>query len=549
VARKRQRGNGQGTLFQRDGGGPWIVKYFDANGRRRERSTKTTDKTRAQRFMAKWTMDAFTRRAGVIDARAEALAVQARRPIGEHLADFKTALLAKGSTPGHVAIVCARARKVMHGAGFRTWAEVSASRAMEYLKGLRADRETRNEAGEVVKRRAGISSQTFNFYLGAAKQLARWMVKDRRAADNPLAHLEGLNVRLDRRRDRRALTADDLRELIRATEAGPERYGMTGPERAFMYRLAVETGLRAAEARSLTRASFELGTKPPTVTVLAAYSKRRRDDVLMLRPALAELAGEHLKTKAPAAAVFNAPADRRLFALMFKADRDAAGIPARDAGGRVCDFHGLRHTFISNLAAGGVHPKVAQALARHSTITLTMDRYTHQLVGDELAALDVLPDLAQQAKATGTDGKAVTADSSPTSRHAKPQQADASRCDEAGDNSQAGDVLQEAQNTNEHAGLRDVMQPAANSHRNGEGGIRTPGTIARTLVFETSPNPSKSPVNTAFSESPPTVDPPVGGQNSPADPELMRVAAAWPELPAAIRAGIVAMVAAIPAGG
>jgi hypothetical protein len=37
------------------------------------------------------------------------------------------------------------------------------------------------------------------------------------------------------------------------------------------------------------------------------------------------------------------------------------------------DLYALRHTFISNLAAGGVHPKTAQGLARHSTITLTMD--------------------------------------------------------------------------------------------------------------------------------------------------------------------------------
>ena len=50
--------------------------------------------------------------------------------------------------------------------------------------------------------------------------------------------------------------------------------------------------------------------------------------------------------------------------------------PVDDAG-RVADFHSLRHTFISNLAASGVHPKVAQQLARHSTITLTMDRYSH----------------------------------------------------------------------------------------------------------------------------------------------------------------------------
>lgn len=376
MARKRQRGNGQGSLFQRDGGGCWIAKWYDHNGQRQERSTKTTDKRAAERILSKWCTDATLRRENVIDARAEALAQQARRPIAEHLDDFKAALLAKGASTGHAETVLARARKVMNGAGIKRWVDASGSRAMEYMKELRADKETREDARQVVKRQRGISAQTFNFYLQAIKQFGRWMMKDRRAVDNPFAYLEGLNVRTDRRQDRRALTPDELRTLITKIEAGPERYGMTGKARALLYRLAVETGLRAGELRSLTRAGFNLDGDEPTVTVGAAYSKRRREDTCPIRPALAELLREHLAGKAPAAAAFNSPGNRWSFGRMFKADRDASAIAARDDAGRVADFHALRHTFISNLAAGGVHPKTAQSLARHSTITLTMDR-TH----------------------------------------------------------------------------------------------------------------------------------------------------------------------------
>ncbi len=66
------------------------------------------------------------------------------------------------------------------------------------------------------------------------------------------------------------------------------RKGMSGPERAMLYRLAVETGLRAGELRSLIRSSFQLDGDKPTVTVAAAYSKRRREDILPLRPELVE---------------------------------------------------------------------------------------------------------------------------------------------------------------------------------------------------------------------------------------------------------------------
>ncbi len=78
-----------------------------------------------------------------------------------------------------------------------------------------------------------------------------------------------------------------------------------------------------------------------------------------------------------------------------------------DGAGRVADFRSLRHTFISNIAASGVHPKVAQQLARDSTITLTMDRYSHLGLIDMTAGLSALPGIvttdASECRATGTN--------------------------------------------------------------------------------------------------------------------------------------------------
>ena len=194
-----------------------------------------------------------------------------------------------------------------------------------------------------------------------------------------------------------------------------------------LYRLAVETGLRAAELRSLTRSSFQLEGDEPTVTIAAGYAKNRRQDTLPLKADTAAALKIHLSGKMPHIQAFNVPPSYDT-AAMFRADlADArkAWLDARqnnaeqregdgdtflsysDDAGRVADFHALRHTFISNLAAGNVHPKVAQRLARHSTITLTMDRYTH-LHRDDLAdAVKTLPDLSAPARqthvATGTD--------------------------------------------------------------------------------------------------------------------------------------------------
>src|SRR5262249_41850902 len=91
-------------------------------------------------------------------------------------------------------------------------------------------------------------------------------------------------------------------------------------------------------------------------------------------------------------------------AKLVKTDLEAAGLPYVDTQGQVFDFHALRHQFISNLAAAGVHPKVAQALARHSTITLTMDRYTHLAVANHTAALDELAASSRNAGCQGVRG-------------------------------------------------------------------------------------------------------------------------------------------------
>ena len=72
---------------------------------------------------------------------------------------------------------------------------------------------------------------------------------------------------------------------------------------------------------------------------------------------------------------------------------------------------------MSNLAAAGVHPKIAQTLARHSSIKTTMDRYTHLYEGDLMAALNKLPDLSpthrQIAAATRTYDQTAQNCSSP----------------------------------------------------------------------------------------------------------------------------------------
>jgi integrase len=331
---------------------------------------------------------------GLLDSRRLAAGV----PLQDHLEDFQQSLSAKGNTKEHVKLVTTRAKRTIQDCKFMSLSDISASRVERHLADLR-------DNGN------GISAQTSNFYLAAIKQFCRWAVQDRRLTESPVQHLKGLNVRTDRRHDRRALEPDEIRRLLEATQSGPDCMGATGPERALLYQVAIETGLRAGELRSLTVSSFDLDNC--TVCLEAEHSKHRREDILPLRVDTAELLKTFLGGKLPIALAFRVP-DKP--AKMLRADLAEAGIQYVDDSGRYVDFHSLRHTTGSLLAASGVHPAVAQRLMRHCDISLTMNKYTHIFAGQESEAIAGLPDLSlpsrdkQEAKATGTDAVKVIPD-------------------------------------------------------------------------------------------------------------------------------------------
>lgn len=452
------------------------------------------------------------------------------KTLAEHVADWRAALLAKGATDRHADLITGRARKIIDGCGFAYYADIDPAKVAAYLDGLHQDTEDRR----------GIGAQTFNFYLAALKGLCRYMVKNRRATENPLAGLDPLNVRTDRRHDRRALTVGELRALLDATDNGPERFGMSGSQRSMMYRLAVETGLRANELRTLTRASFALDGAAPTVTVAAAYSKHRRADTLPLRPELAAELRNFVAGLAPAAQVFKLPATRRFAAALFQDDLKAAGVAYVDDAGRFADFHALRHTFITNLANGGVHPKTAQTLARHCTITLTMDRYSHVVRGDQTAALGVLPDLSgparQQARATGTDNARATA-----------PDADPRLADCLAQNGRRTPIVVEASGR-QALGKRGAESPeilGENANSPGKTSTWRGARVANAAGLENrcAPISNDNPPHD-LEQSTESVLASCLALLEREQPDLAAVVSAWAALPEPIRAGILAMVRA-----
>ncbi|MDO8302017.1 MAG: tyrosine-type recombinase/integrase, partial [Sedimentisphaerales bacterium] len=329
---------------------------------------------------------------GVVGGQAAGMG----KPLAEHLKDYKQGMLDKGNTADYAELTHNRAKTVLvDKCKFTYIADIKASSVANIIAGLRHE-----------KTKIPLSLQSQNFYLKACQQFIHWMVHDRRTSDDPLRHLKGKNVKLDRRHDRRALSADELRRLFEATAAAPFRWGMAGTERVLLYQLAAETGLRANEIRSLKVSSFDL--LGHTIALKAGYSKRRREDTITLRPSMVDALVGLLRGKLPTARAFHVPSTSQVV-KMLRADLADAKIEYC-VDGLYADFHALRHSTGSLLVASGAHPKIVQSIMRHSTIELTMNKYSHIFAGAESDALAKLPDFSvpseqsQKQVKTGTDG-------------------------------------------------------------------------------------------------------------------------------------------------
>jgi integrase len=304
------------------------------------------------------------------------------KPLSEHLEDFKNSLLAKGSSQGYVLSTTNYVKSVFETCGFKRWSDIDANKLYTYLADLRKD---------------GIGERTFNRQLQNSKQFCRWMIKERRAtAPSPLEHLSCI-TQTEKRRKRRALTLEEQIGLLKVAKNGKPHHNLTGYERYLVYKLALLTGMRANEIRHLTKSSFDFNER--TVTVDAGYAKNKKTSVINLKTDLAEELKAYLANKMPYVKVFAMPNQP---AKMIKEDLEIAEIEYKNAEGQA-DFHSLRHTFITNLVQQGVYPKDVQILARHSSITLTLDHYTHVKRESLRKIIDAQPDLttSEQNKKIG----------------------------------------------------------------------------------------------------------------------------------------------------
>jgi integrase len=397
----------------------YVAKYRDGSGVVREVSTGCKDEQAARRVLADLERKAELIRSGVVTQDEEATGRHASTPLESHFAAFEVRQQARGVADKYQHNTMQALRRVAADCHYRTLADLRCEPFEKWLTLRTADT---------------MSARTRNAYREAWVVFGNWCVESGRLTTNPFLKLPKANVNADRRRQRRALTEDELQKLLAVARTRPmnarltvnrgnrkgepgakltpefrERLEREGRERALIWKTLVTTGLRKAELASLTVGQLRLADSAH-IELRAADEKNRKGAFLPLRADVADDLRQWMREKLELAQADardsgetipnTLPGDTPLFAVpvhlarALKADLKAAGIPHTDDRGFVVDAHALRGTFATLLAKGGTNPRIVQELMRHSDPRLTSNVYTHLRLSDTRGALDALPSLA-----------------------------------------------------------------------------------------------------------------------------------------------------------
>jgi integrase len=362
-------------------------------GQGKKRFPLATDRRVAEKMLADLIVSAERGGALMTDRGA------ARMPLKDHLAALQAELLLgvggcggrKRRPPSQtqVDLVAQRVRDVLDGCRFVHPGDLNAGAPAELAKYLRG-RLTR------PRREGGLSEQTAVYFLKAARRFARWLSKrGAGVAADVFDEVQGFDPENNRRHARREIGPDELARLIDTTRASDRVIrDLAGADRAMLYLVAFATGYRAGELAELTPENFDLNGDHPAAVLPGRLTKNGRAARQPLQPGLAALLRVYLAGRPAGKPVW--PGTWSVAPVrVLKRDLAAANVPyvvVTIDGPRYADFHALRHSYVSALAAAGVGPKELQELARHGDPRLTLGIYVHarpEALGASVARLQL----------------------------------------------------------------------------------------------------------------------------------------------------------------
>jgi len=343
----------------------WQIRYRDENGKEIRESIKTKNRNTAAVILAQREKEIERIKMGIA-TREETISAKSRKEsLDELLHKFKQYQSASGATEKHSIAVFGYIQTI-----FRETGTI-------YIQSL--SRDAVNDWIVAEKQSGKRSFGTINQYVAALNAFLNWAVSTERLVKNPLRGMKKLNVELDRRKKRRALTEDELKRLLSVAQGDFE----------LIYRLLAGIGLRSNELAQATPSQFDFERN--RFTVEAVKTKNKKPDVLPVNKELMLRLKQHIEQN-------HIKNNERLFSyekwsLLYRlyADLKRAGIERFTEDGRSIDVHSLRKTFGTMLARAGVPLTTTQRLMRHSSPLLTAKLYIDVNEIDLSDAVEKLP--------------------------------------------------------------------------------------------------------------------------------------------------------------
>ncbi|MEM6394248.1 MAG: site-specific integrase [Planctomycetota bacterium] len=280
--------------------------------------------------------------------------------IEQHVEDYVQDCMTQGHGAAFASIKRSQLRRMLKHTGARRLTDVTVDRVASYLADLKTQ---------------GLSHRTRNQHRTTVIAWLNWCVCRERLDQHRIDTIPVLNEDLDRRRERRAATDEEVEALLAVM---PER-------RRLVFLAAVFTGLRRGEMNAIERRDIDLSDR--TLRVRPEVGKTAKAAVVPIHDALVEPLREHLAGMKPNDLVFKpVPQTKTL-----RRDLAKAGINYRDEHGRQLDFHAMRTTFATRLLRSGIHPSIARRFTRHGSIA-TLERHYDKLgLDDAKRDIDKLP--------------------------------------------------------------------------------------------------------------------------------------------------------------
>ena len=184
----------------------YYAKFRDAGGTVVTRSTGCRDRKAAEQLLARWEREVEQVRAGVLDPKDLTSARRSSAPLADMLSAYDRSLAASEVSDTYRANVLRAVRRLARECRFASLADLDREAVEDWLA---------TRAGE------GMSARSRNYYRNSLVVFANWCRDSGRIREHDLDRLPRADERADPRRQRRALTADELTRLLAVAAERP----------------------------------------------------------------------------------------------------------------------------------------------------------------------------------------------------------------------------------------------------------------------------------------------------------------------------------------